>query len=253
MTTLSPPYTVTSHRGSGDRGTALPAQLWRGIYWGARYTVGETLLLWKESVLSSLPVCGSLGLSDTQRNPAILGKLPCLTERGQRTAWEGRGPRSWQSLHLQRHDLVRAVRDYRVANPLASARLSWMGRCVRLPLASCFLEPAQRELFWDIFGSNIWLLQDENSGPWVCYFCSFLLCFFFLPHLTRCHSHPGLLSPAVPLPVAGPAPSAVSHRSAPVREANTCSYKSRMNGHRKPQPVNQGLQANSWSLWARQI
>lgn len=59
----------------------------------------------------------------------------------------------------------------------------------------------------------------------------------------HCHSHPGPPSPAVPLPVAGPAPSAgcesPSHRS--VRERNTCSYKSRMNGHRKPRAAGQLL------------
>lgn len=56
----------------------------------------------------------------------------------------------------------------------------------------------------------------------------------------HCHSHPGPRALQCPclwlalLPQLG-----VSHRS--VREPNTCSYKSRMNGHRKPRAAGQLL------------
>lgn len=111
-------------------------------------------LPWKET--SALSIHSELALF-----PYQLGKLPCPDKVPQPTELRSPGPdhspHPQPPSHLQRPDLMRAVRDYQVMNSLASARLSWMGHFVQLPLASCFLEPTQREkaVSEQLFGARV--------------------------------------------------------------------------------------------------
>lgn len=173
---------------------------------------------------SALSIHSELELFPGQAVPLSTWNLtsPALQRiKGQSSsplAWDWHCPpglqsHSQQPSHLQCHDLMRAVRDYRVVNSLASARLSWMRHFVQLLLTSCFLELAQRENAASerLFGARVLYLNITwwNSAPIKSVVFVAFLCVFLPPQLTPLPPHPGLLSPEARLLVGWLGSSAV--------------------------------------------